>query len=249
MVCPSFLRPSSSARRLSAPALKMDGFLTWKKDLPMFQLNSVEALEQFVLGCDADIGGLSEAYWGHTENDTGLFWGKLDTTVPEGAKFENSGYAGVKSKERPLTLFHRPRFDTSQYRYLAIRCKADSRQYFVNIQTDSIYPSYTWQHRLQVERPGQWEVVMIPFRDFILTAHGHVQKNQLELDRTRIRNVGFSIMRQNGDFSLELDWIRAVNTERTLGDRDLIPEGKGMESRKPAPFFVDFPDNKSSQKQ
>ncbi|KAJ3068756.1 hypothetical protein HDU98_008117 [Podochytrium sp. JEL0797] len=222
-------------------ALKLDGFSTWKRDLPMFQLNSVEALEQFVLGSDADIGGLSEAYWGHTQNNTGMFWGKLNTTVPEGAKFEKSGYAGIKSKERPITMFHRPRFDTSQFRYLAIRCKADSRQYFVNIQTDSIFPSYTWQHRVQIQRPGEWEVVMIPFRDFILTAHGHVQKNQLEMDRSKIRNVGFSIVRQDGEFCLELDWIRAVNTERTLGDRDILPPGKGHHVQEQAPFFVDFP--------
>ncbi|KAJ3243040.1 hypothetical protein HDU78_000870 [Chytriomyces hyalinus] len=233
-------RSASYIQQEASNALKLDGFSSWKKDLPMFQLNSVEALEQFVLGCDADIGGQSEAYWGHTPSNTGLFWGKLDTKVPEGSKFEHSGYAGIKSKERPFTLFHHPRFDASQFRYLAIRCKADSRQYFVNLQTDSIYPSYTWQHRLQAETPGEWEVVMIPFRDFILTAHGHVQKNQLELDRTKIRNVGLSIMRQDGEFSLELDWIRAVNTERTLGDRDILPTERGA-NQKSAPFFVDFP--------
>ncbi|ORY52515.1 CIA30-domain-containing protein, partial [Rhizoclosmatium globosum] len=205
-------RSAKYLQQEASNALKLDGFSSWKRDLPMFQLNSVEALQQFVLGSDADVGGLSEAYWGHTPENTGMFWGKLNTTVPEGSKFDKSGYAGIKSKERPITLFHRPRFDTSQYRYLAIRCKADSRQYFVNVQTDSIFPSYTWQHRLQ-----------IPFRDFILTAHGHVQKNQLEMDRTKIRSVGW-------DFCLELDWIRAMNTERTWGDRDILPEGKGRKT-------------------
>ncbi|KAJ3079991.1 hypothetical protein HK100_010247, partial [Physocladia obscura] len=210
-------------------AVKLEGFSTWKRDLPMFQLNTVEALEQFVLGSDADIGGLSEAYWGHTDNNTGLFWGKLSTKVPEGSRLDQSGYAGIKSKDRPITLFHKPRFDTSQFRYLAVRCKADERQYFVNIQTDSIYPSYTWQHRLQVEKPGEWEIVMIPFRDFILTAYGNVQKNQMEFDRTKVRSVGFSLARQDGDFSLELDWIRAINTERTLGDMDIMLPGEAQE--------------------
>ncbi|KAJ3384077.1 hypothetical protein HDU84_003199 [Entophlyctis sp. JEL0112] len=172
---------------------------------------------------------------------TALFWGNLNTQVPEGMKVERSGYAGIKAKDAPITLFHRPRFDTSRFRYLAVRCKADTRQYFVNIQTDSVYPSFTWQHRLQIERPGEWETM--PFRDFILTAYGNVQKRQLEMDRSRIRNVGFSIVRQDGEFSLELDWIKAVNTERTAGDRDIDPrENSAVDDTPQAPLFVDFPD-------
>ncbi|KAJ3316138.1 hypothetical protein HDU76_002055 [Blyttiomyces sp. JEL0837] len=200
-------------------ALKFD--VGWKHDLPMYQFNSVENLESFTVGSDADIGGLSEAYWGLTPQGTGLFWGKLSTEVPEGFKAEKSGYAGVRSKERPLTLFHRPRFDVSMFRYLAIRAKGDSRQWFVNIQSDSMYPSYLWQHRLHFQRPGEWETIMVPFRDFVLTSHGVVLRKQLQMDRTKVKTVGFSIVRQPGDFSLELDWIKAMNTPLTLGDRDL----------------------------
>ncbi|KAJ3416465.1 hypothetical protein HDV05_001623 [Chytridiales sp. JEL 0842] len=199
------------------------GFDTgWKPDLPMFQFNTVESLENFIVGSDADIGGLSEAYWGLTPQKTGLFWGRLSTEVPPTVKLQRSGYAGIRSRERPLTLFHHPRYDTSLFRYLAIRARsADRKQWFVNIQTDSFYPSYLWQHRLHFQKPGEWEVIMIPFRDFVLTSHGYVQKRQLAMDRSKVKTVGFSIVRQDGEFSLELDWIKAVNLPNTLGDRDL----------------------------
>ncbi|KAI9341544.1 complex I intermediate-associated protein 30-domain-containing protein [Zopfochytrium polystomum] len=203
-----------------ASAIRMD--VGWQKELPMFQFDSVEWLENFVVGSDADIGGLSEAYWGLTEQNTGLFWGVLSTTVPEGVKLERSGYAGIRSKERPITLFHRPRFDTRLFRYLAIRAKGDHHQWLVNLQCDTIYDSFLWQHRLNFKTPGEWETIMIPFQDFILTSNGYVQKRQLALEREKVKTVGFSIVRQAGDFSLELDWIKAMNTPATLGDLDLV---------------------------
>ncbi|KAI8998373.1 complex I intermediate-associated protein 30-domain-containing protein [Gaertneriomyces semiglobifer] len=203
----------------------------WKSDLPMYKLNSVEALQDWVVGSDADIGGLSEAFWGLTNDRTALFWGKISTEIPQGAKLDRSGYAGIRSKEKQLTLFHRPRWDTSLYRYLAIRARGDTRQWFVNLQTDSMYPTYLWQHRLYFKNPGEWETIMIPFRDFVLTSQGYVQKRQLAMDRTKIKTVGFSIVRQPGDFSLELDWIKAINTPRTFGDYDVLDKGEYLDQQ------------------
>jgi hypothetical protein len=34
--------------------------------------------------------------------------------------------------------------------------------------------------------------------------------------------MGFSILSQPGEFSLELDYIKAVNDKNTLGDYDII---------------------------
>ena len=65
----------------------------------------------------------------------------------------------------------------------------------------------------------------IPFRDFVLTSHGYVQKRQLEMNRAQVKTVGFSIVRQDGDFSLELDWIKALNTPDTFGDQDMVVMG------------------------
>ncbi|KAI9207628.1 complex I intermediate-associated protein 30-domain-containing protein [Polychytrium aggregatum] len=222
-----FKRSWNYVKDESVAAIKFD--MSWKKEMPLFGCNSVEELEQFTVGSDADIGGLSEAYWGLTQDNTGLFWGNLSTEVPPGLRIERSGYAGIRSKERPLTLFSRPRFDTTLFRYLAIRAKGDTRQWFVNIQTDSLYPSYLYQHRLYFQRPGEWEVLMIPFRDFVLTSHGFVQKRQFPMERDKIKTVGFSLVRQPGDFALEVDWIKAMNTEKTFGDHDLLGPGEYLD--------------------
>lgn len=42
----------------------------------------------------------------------------------------------------------------------------------VNIQTESMYPTTLWQHRLYFTKPGEWETIRIPLRDFVKTDHG-----------------------------------------------------------------------------
>jgi hypothetical protein len=51
------------------------------------------------------------------------------------------------------------------------------------------------------------------------------------MDRTKIKTIGFSILSQPGDYMLELDHIRAINTKDTLGDFDII-EGNSSKSVK-----------------
>ncbi|KAH6574590.1 hypothetical protein BASA61_000591 [Batrachochytrium salamandrivorans] len=215
-------RSLSHIKTETAAAISFDR--SFKTEKTLFRLNSIEALDSWIVGSDADMGGLSEAYWGLTPQNTALFWGTLSTELPPKAEFNRSGYAGIRSKEAPLTLFHRPKIDTSMFRYLAVRARGDGNQWFVNLRTDSIYASYVWQHRLFFQRPGEWETVMIPFRDFILTSHGFVQPNQMGINREGIKTLGFSILRQPGDFSMEIDWIKAMNTPYTLGDFDIVPK-------------------------
>jgi len=66
----------------------------------------------------------------------------------------------------------------------------------------------------------------IPFRDFLLTNHGWVQARQIPLDTASIRTIGFSLVRQPGPYSLEIESIKAENTRRTCGDLDLLEDGE-----------------------
>ena len=51
--------------------------------------------------------------------------------------------------------------DATMYRYLALRVKGDSHQWFVNIGGDTIFPSHIWQHRIYFQTPGEWEIIMV----------------------------------------------------------------------------------------
>jgi len=74
-------------------------------------------------------------------------------------------------------------------------------------------------------------ILKVPFRDFVLTSYGYVQPRQMAMNREKIKTVGFSIVRQPGDFRLELDWIKALNTKRTFGDHDLFGPGEYIDDQ------------------
>ena len=188
----------------------------------LFRFNTKEELRQWIVGSDADIGGLSEAYWAHTTNNTALLYGRLSMELPPQSRIDKSGYVGIRSKEKPVVLFHRPVMDVSQFQYLQIRAKGDCHTWLVNLRTRSFLPSHVWQARLVFSTPGQWETVAIPFNDFVLTNKGFIvdvsqdgsilpfNKRRNTLDTASITTIGLSLLRQPGAFELELQSIEAV---------------------------------------
>ncbi|KAG0282325.1 hypothetical protein BGZ96_000597 [Linnemannia gamsii] len=185
----------------------------WKRELPMASLKTDEDLKSWLVGCDKDIGGFSEANLEITKNGTGRFFGKLSLDLPENESVEKSGYAGCRTKTKASSIFGTPVWDTCLFEYLQLKVKGDNRKYFVNLQTDGFLPTDLYQHRLFLKTPGEWETVLIPFKDFILTNQGFVQEEQIEIFRERVKNVGVSIIdRASGPFELEIESISAVNT-------------------------------------
>jgi NADH dehydrogenase [ubiquinone] 1 alpha subcomplex assembly factor 1 len=131
-------------------------------------------LDDWVYGSDVDIGGESECLLEIREKNL-LFHGRISTRIPEEsakAGVQKSGYVGFRSKELPMTLLHTPRHNVELFRYLELRIKGDKRLWNVNIQTESLYPSALWQHRLYFSTPGQFETIRIPWRDFVKTDYG-----------------------------------------------------------------------------
>ncbi|KAF9113206.1 hypothetical protein BGX27_002047 [Mortierella sp. AM989] len=186
--------------------------LSLKRELPMVSIKTQEDLKNWLVGCDKDIGGFSEAKLEITKNGTGRFYGQLSLDLPENEGVEKSGYAGIRTKTRPSSVFGTPVWDTSLFEYLSLKVKGDERKYFVNIQTDGVVPTDLYQHRLFLKTPGEWETVLIPFKDFILTNQGFIQEDQVEMFRERVKNVGVSIIdRKSGPFELEIESISAVN--------------------------------------
>lgn len=188
--------------------------------MPLLSINNEQELSRFVVGSDADIGGYSTAKL-ELQDGVGRFHGNVSLDVPPNSKFQYSGYAAFRSRQRGSSLFGTPFWDTSLHRYLALRVKGDSRKYFVNMQSDGVVVTDLFQHRLFLQKPGEWETVLIPFKDFILTNNGVVQENQVEMLREKIRTIGISVLdRQAGPFELFVDWIKAVNTPETEGVGD-----------------------------
>ncbi|CBQ72031.1 related to complex I intermediate-associated protein CIA30 precursor, mitochondrial [Sporisorium reilianum SRZ2] len=67
-------------------------------------------------------------------------------------------------------------------------------KFFVNIQTDGPVTSDLFQHRLYLDesKGSDWQTVVIPFDDFVLTNTGQVSNSQVSMMREKIRTVGIS---------------------------------------------------------
>ncbi|CAG8617063.1 2915_t:CDS:2, partial [Acaulospora morrowiae] len=105
----------------------------WDKEKPLLTLNSREDLKEWVLGCDKDIGGYSNANLEITPEGVGRFSGSISLELPKkNPIIEKSGYAAIKSMNR-RSLFG---------------------------PTDGPIPTDLYQHRLFLRKPGEWETVM-----------------------------------------------------------------------------------------
>lgn len=76
----------------------------------MSSIRRPEDLRNWAIGCDADIGGMSQAKLevypeGHPDAGKGRFYGVLSSKVQPGmrlggSKVDRSGYAGIRTKVR-----------------------------------------------------------------------------------------------------------------------------------------------------
>jgi hypothetical protein len=151
---------------------------------------------KWVIGSDADLNGKSTVGWKGQ-----VFCGELVLSV------NNSGYVAIRSPVQPLVLFNRL-IDLEGYSHLAITAKG-SKQWYVNIKTDSVFTSHLFQHRIQLT--DELQTILVPLHKFVLTANGSVMKNQLLMDPSKIKTIGFSLVHQPGPFYLEIESIAAVN--------------------------------------
>ncbi|KAI0261525.1 complex I intermediate-associated protein CIA30 [Gloeopeniophorella convolvens] len=226
-------RSSRVARDATARVLQMQGAEPpARAPLPLFALNTPEAIAEYALGCDADVGGTSSAHLAFDGDPArappgkagaARFFGEMRLAVRPG--FEErvrGGYAGFRNKFRP-TLFGELTEDVSNHAYLALRVRAAGHPrtrsaYFVNVQTAGPTNDDLWQHRLYFARAdGGWEDVFIPFDGFVMTKAGTINTQPVKMARERLRSVGISLLGGNsgveGPYELGIDEIRAVNEE------------------------------------
>ncbi|KAJ1663552.1 hypothetical protein IW140_004839 [Coemansia sp. RSA 1813] len=178
-----------------------------------------EDLKKWVKGSDRDIGGFSDVWLDTTSSGHAKFHGYISQKLPEDTRFKRSGYAMIRTKDPQSDILSDGTWDSSLYRYLAIRVKADRRKYFVNLKSDTLIHTDIYQHLLPIRKPGHWETVIIPFNMFTLTSNSVILASQPTMASTNMETVGFSLSdRREGPFSLEFAWIKAINTNFTFGE-------------------------------
>ncbi|GAO49043.1 CIA30-domain-containing protein [Saitoella complicata NRRL Y-17804] len=204
-------------------------------ELTFINFKTPEALNSVITGCDEDIGGFSSVNLDFEPSENAaVFHGNLSLQVPVNPSVTRSGYAAFRTKVPAKTIFGTPRFETDGYQHIALRVKGDRRKYFVNVQGDTFSQTDLWQHRLFLSTPGQWETVMIPFGDFVLTSEGKVERRQDGMPRDKVRTVGISILdRQEGPYKLHIQWIKAMGDEASGKKPEHANPLEGVKMEKP----------------
>lgn len=162
---------------------------------------------------DQELGGYSTANFDidHQEK-CGHFHGTLSLDLPkDNPEVTRSGYAMFRTKDQKGFLaFGDSYWDWTNYSSLVLRVKGDRRKYLVNIQANTPLVTDLFQHRLFLHHPGQWETVVIPLDDFVMTNWGVIQDGS-ELNKSEVKSVGIGLLdKQYGPFSLKVDWIKVM---------------------------------------
>ncbi|OLY85211.1 Complex I intermediate-associated protein 30, mitochondrial [Smittium mucronatum] len=191
-----------------------------------------EEIKNWSRGSDQDIGGFSSVRFENDIEGNACFHGYLSQQLPENVKVKRSGYALVQTKKGPVSLDNNGFWDTSQYRYLLIRAKLPSsnfygnnaRKFYLNIKCSSIIRQDIFQHVLRFRKFDEWEDIVIPFSNFALTSNGVILASQMDMYRQKIMSFGLSCTDGiEGNFKLLVSKMKMFNTERTDGDCDRIP--------------------------
>ncbi|KAK9464569.1 complex I intermediate-associated protein 30-domain-containing protein [Lipomyces arxii] len=206
------------------------------KEFTAVQFTGPESLQECIVRSDQELNGYSTASldWDETEK-AAHFHGNLNLDLPASRPdIQRSGYAMFRTRDPPKNFLEEDIYwDWQNLAHVALRVKGDRRKYFVNIQSKTALPTEIHQHRLFLYNPGEWEVAVIPVKQFLLTHWGRVESRQ-ELNRNKVRTIGIGLLdRQYGPFSLYVDWIKAICDDeaeryiaegRKLANKDVLAE-------------------------
>ena len=143
---------------------------------------------------DTVMGGVSSSTVNQASESTVLFKGILSLE-------NNGGFASIRCRPQA--------FELGEYQGIQIRVKGDGKKYQFRIRTDSSFDGPNYQTTFETT-PDAWSVHEFPFGDFIATYRGRRLDNHPPIDAANIQSFAFLIAdKQEGAFSLEIDWIEA----------------------------------------
>lgn len=192
--------------------------------------NMVNPLDTLLTRSDQELGGFSTVALDLIKSQEsqeqesadppqfGRFHGTLSLDLPPSRPdVVQSGYAMFRTRDRKPTIknmFESEFWNWENCSHVLLRVRGDRRKYFINVQAETPLVTDIFQHRLFLKTPGQWETVVVPLSDFILTNWGVIQQQE-PMDLQHVRTIGIGLIdKQYGPYSLDIDWIKVVSSDR-----------------------------------
>jgi monofunctional biosynthetic peptidoglycan transglycosylase len=160
----------------------------------IFDFDSDNDISTWRIVNDTVMGGVSSSALEGLANGGAVFTGNVSLE-------NNGGFASIRSPR-----MQKPPGD---HEGIAIHVKGDGKRYKIGLRTDDAFDGIFHQAPFDT-LIGKWQLVKIPFKDFVPTYRGRRLSEDNRMAQEKIRSVGVLISdRQQGYFRLEIDWIGA----------------------------------------
>lgn len=144
---------------------------------------------------DDVMGGVSTSRFEVLTNGVAVFSGVVSLE-------NNGGFASLRSS--PM------RQDLTGTDAFVLRVRGDGRRYKFTVRTETGFNAPNYQADF-TPKPGEWEELRLPFKDFVPTFRGRVLTAMPPLNPSKTASLGILISdNQAGPFRLELSWIKAA---------------------------------------
>lgn len=141
---------------------------------------------------DGVMGGLSKGRPIIQKNSKMIFKGKISLD-------NNGGFSSIRSFGAT--------YDLGKYLGFELRVKGDGRMYYLTARNPGPRMLAYWSPITPIK--DKWVTIRIPFAAFYATLFGR-KISGIKFDPQRVSSVGFMLYdKREGDFELEIDWIRA----------------------------------------
>ena len=192
-VCLCLTQTGSLADDNSASAGEMQ-ISQMTNEVVLFNFDDNTAVSAWRVVNDTVMGGVSSSRMETLEDDKAVFAGNLSLK-------NRGGFASVRGPRIKQSL--------GKFEGIAIRVKGDGKRYNCGLRTDDSFDGVFHQAPFET-KSGEWQLVKIPFTDFVPTYHGRRLTEDKRMKREDIGSVSFLIAdKQKGYFRLEIDWIKA----------------------------------------
>lgn len=194
-----------------------------QRRLDLFNFDSPEKIKLISCGCDADLGGKSEAYISFSK--CALFSGTV-SNFGDG-KNESTGYAGFMTRTLDFSLFGSRYHNLEEFNHILVTARQpdagingnEAKVVMLNIKSTAYSYLDLYQYPLKFPN-NEWQTFQIPIRHFLLTHNGYILKIQREMEKSHVDGIGMSILEQKGPFAVEIKEI-AVTNPPGLSDEEM----------------------------
>lgn len=161
----------------------------------LYDFSNAEEVDDWRIVNDGVMGGLSKSRVGLKKDGKMRFIGFVS--------LENyGGFASTRTAPKDHAL--------EGYKGLEVRVKGDGKTYKFRIRTNNNFDGAAYTINF-TPKEGEWQTFSIPFEDMEATFRGRLLVDYPAINPSNIRQLGILIAdKQEGNFKLEVDWIKAL---------------------------------------